>query len=122
MKQNKVSKPRASKKGSEAHHEAVDEPVLEQYTVIIHDPEILKMRAEKIQMLLEEPVVEISVEPEVEMLLEAPVPEQEPIVLGETVDEYVAKYSEDGQKVYNPSSKRYVKCDSALAKRLNLIR
>jgi hypothetical protein len=128
MRQSKASKPRGSKKGSELHHEPVVEAVvLEPYTVIIHDPELKKAiedrKAEEERKMAEEEPVQLVVEPEVEILIGDLAPEAEPVVSSEpVVDEYVAKYSEDGQKVYNPSSKRYVKCDSVLAKRLNLIR
>jgi hypothetical protein len=117
--------PRASKKCEDVHFE----PVVEQpqFVVIIHDPELKKLieerQAEEERKMAEEEPVQLVVEPEVEILIGDLAPEAEPVVSSEpVVDEYVAKYSEDGQKVYNPSSKRYVKCDSALAKRLNLIR
>ena len=119
MKQSKQSKPRASKKGCEDKHyetvvEAVHEPVLEQYKVIIHDEECKKLIEER---KIEEPV-ELVVEPEeVQMLLEEPAPEAEPVV-----EEYVAKYSDCGHKVLNPQTKRYVRCDGPIARKLNFIR
>ena len=128
MKQSKASKPRGSKKGTEGHHEPVVDAVVEPYTVIIHDPELKRIIEER----KAEELIQLVVEPEIQMLIEEPVLEiliEEPIVCPEveqenmsTPDEYVARYTEDGQKVYNPASKRWVKCDSVLAKKLNLIR
>ena len=131
MKQSKASKAKASRKGSETCHEpVVDQPP---FTVIIHDPELKRIieerKAEEEKMALEEkvdePILEqpILEEPVLEILIEEPVvcPEVEQPDMS-TPDEYVARYTDDGQKVYNPASKRWVKCDSVLAKKLNLIR
>ena len=126
MKQPKASKPRGSKKGTECHHEPVVDAVVEPYTVIIHDPELKRIIEER--KIAEETILEkadetILEEPEIQMLIEEPVvcPEVEQSDMS-TPDEYVARYTDDGQKVYNPASKRWVKCDSVLAKKLNLIR
>ena len=139
MKQSKASKPRASRKGTEGHHE----PVVEPYTVIIHDPELKRIieerkMAEEEKMALEEKVDEpILEEPIVEILLEQPILEEpviqmlidEPVICPEveqtdmsSQDEYVAVYSPCNTKVLNPSSGRYVACDGAIAKKLNLLR
>jgi len=109
MKQNKTTRaPRASKRCADVHFE---EAVVEPYTVIIHDPEMLKVREEPAQ---------ISAEPEIELLIEET--EQETLNEDEKTDVYVARYSEDNTKVFNPASKRFVLCDGPIAKRLNLIR
>ena len=121
MKQSKASKPKASRKGSETCHEPVVD--LPPYTVIIHDPElkqIIEERKKADETILEQPILE---EPVLEILIEEPVvcPEVEQPDMS-TPDEYVARYTDDGQKVYNPASKRWVKCDSVLAKKLSLCR
>ena len=71
-------------------------------------------------------------EPAVEIPLELPVikfentPETETEFMSsedEKKDEvYVAVYSSDNTKVYNPASKRFVLCDGLIARKLNLIR
>ena len=127
MKQSKQSKPKASRKGSEANHEPVVDTVVEPYTVIIHDPELKRIIEErkmaeeekKEEPIVEEPVLVLE-QPIIEILLEEPAPESELVV--EPVDEYVAKYSQCNTKVLNPSSGRYVACDGPIAKKLNLLR
>ena len=116
MKQSKQSKPRGSKKCDSVHFEEV---VIEPYQVVIHDVEILKMREEE----KKEPLIE----EEVQLLLE-PVPDvtQTEIELQDmsAQDEnvYVPRFSEDGAKVFNPSSKRWLKVDSPLAFKLKLVK
>lgn len=126
MRQSKASKPRGSKKGSELHHEPVVEEV-EEYTVIIHDPECKRIIEER-QMALEEKIDEpepILEEPIIEILLEQPVecPEVElQHMSAQDENVYVAKYSPCNTKVLNPISGRYVACDGSIARKLNLIR
>ena len=115
MKQSKQSKPKASRKGSETCHEPVID--LPPFTVIIHDPELKRIIEER-KMAEEEKVDE----PEVQILLEEPILEACPVEEEKKEDEYIAVFSDCGHKVLNPQSKRWVRCDSALAKRLNLLR
>jgi hypothetical protein len=120
MKQQKASKARASKKGTELHHEPIVEEV-EEYTVIIHDPKCKRIIEER-QMALEEKVDEpVLEEPEIQMLIEEPVVEC-PAEQEKSKEEYIAKYSPCNTKVLNPNSGRYVACDGPIAKKLNLLR
>ena len=94
MKQSKNPKARGSKQCDSVHFEPVVE---EQYQVIIHDVEILKMREEEKKEPLVEEEVQLLLEPVDEVTTEIELQDMS-FEDEKKEDEYVAKYSEDNTK------------------------